>query len=46
MRRLAIVIIVIFAVFTLINAYTRETTVPKESTPADPIEEERPNSLG
>jgi hypothetical protein len=46
MRRLAIVIIVIFAVFTLINAYTRETTVPKESTPADSIEEERPNSLG
>jgi len=46
MRRLAIVIIVIFAVFTLINAYTRETTVPKESIPADPVVEERPDSLG
>jgi len=46
MRRLAIVIIVIFAVFTLINAYTRETTVPKESIPADPVEQERPDSLG
>ncbi|MFP4373521.1 MAG: hypothetical protein ACLFPO_04265 [Spirochaetaceae bacterium] len=46
MRRLAIVIIVIFAVFTLINAYTRESTVPKESTPADPVYEEHPDSLG
>ena len=46
MRRLAIVIIVMFAVFTLINAYTRETTVPKESTPAEPVEDELPDSLG
>lgn len=46
MRHLAIVIIVIFAVFTLINAYTRESTVPKESTPADPVEQEMPDSLG
>jgi hypothetical protein len=46
MRRLAIVIIVIFAVFTLINAYTREAAVPQESTPADPAEQEMPDALG
>ena len=46
MRRLAIVIIVIFAVFTLINAYTRESSVPKESTPNEPVQQELPDSIG
>ncbi|MFP3959741.1 MAG: hypothetical protein ACLFUM_02285 [Spirochaetaceae bacterium] len=46
MRQLAIVIVVMLALFTLINAYTSETSVPKESTPAEPTEQEARDSLG
>ncbi|MFO8064142.1 MAG: hypothetical protein ACQETQ_08940 [Spirochaetota bacterium] len=46
MRRLAIVIIVMFAVFTLINAYTGETTVPQESAPTESVDHELPDSIG